>query len=149
MKSRLFLAIAFVAASALAACGGAATPAPSATTQSGSKPAGDQSTVAAFQKGTCGTCHIIPGIPNAAGVVGPSLSGIAERAASTIKDKGYTGKAQNVPDYLRESIEQPDLYLASGCPGGACLKGTMPATLAGLVSQQELASIVNYLAALR
>jgi nitrite reductase (NO-forming)/hydroxylamine reductase len=141
--SRLFLVIvALVALIALTACGSGAPP------QAASQPAVSQAAAAAFQKGTCGACHIIPGVPNAAGVVGPDLSKIGSRAASTIKDAAYTGKAQNVADYLRESIREPDLYLAAGCQGGPCVKGTMPATLAALLNDGDLAAIVDYLAAL-
>ena len=34
---------------------------------------------AAIQKGICWTCHIIPGVDNAKGTIGPSLKGIASR----------------------------------------------------------------------
>ncbi len=34
---------------------------------------GDPAVIAAFQKGACGSCHTIAGIPNAAGVIAPDL----------------------------------------------------------------------------
>jgi nitrite reductase (NO-forming)/hydroxylamine reductase len=138
------IAVALVAVFALAACGGGAAPAPAVA-----KPADTAAVAAAVQKGTCGACHIIPGIPGAVGVVGPDLSKIGVRAASTIKDPAYSGKAQSVADYLRESAKEPDIFLASGCQGGACPKGTMPATLAGLLSEGELTAVVDYLATLK
>lgn len=145
MKSRLILLVfAFVVTLALGACGGGGAPAPAAA-----KPADAAAATAAVQKGTCGACHIIPGIPGATGVVGPDLSKIGARGADTIKDPSYSGKAQSVADYLRESVKEPDIFLASGCPGGACPKGTMPATLAGLLSESELAVVVDYLATLK
>ncbi|MCU0510643.1 MAG: hypothetical protein MUC34_20195 [Anaerolineae bacterium] len=34
----------------------------------------------AFQKGGCGACHVIPGVANAAGAIGPDLSMMSETA---------------------------------------------------------------------
>jgi nitrite reductase (NO-forming)/hydroxylamine reductase len=110
-----------------------------------SKPPDAQGVASAFQKGGCGACHVVPGIPNAAGAIGPDLSKLSETAQATLQDKAYTGKAKNVADYIREAIVEPDVFVASGCPGGACQKGLMPATLAQTLSDDELAAIVNYL----
>lgn len=102
----------------------------------------------AFQKGGCGACHVIPGIPNAVGTIGPDLSRMGEVAQATLNDKAYTGKAKDVPGYIREAIVEPDIYVSSGCPGGACQKGLMPATLAQALSDAELIAMVDYLAGL-
>ena len=89
MKNRvtlllLVLTLAFV----LAGCQGAKSkPAIEATSQpaqptatpaalAAAAPSDDPSVAAAFQKGGCGACHVIPGIPNAAGTIGPDLSKI-------------------------------------------------------------------------
>jgi cytochrome c2 len=48
----------------------------------------------------CGGCHAIPGIPGAAGKVGPSLTGFAGRLY-------IGGRASNTPDNLVQWIEDP------------------------------------------
>nr|BAL57500.1 hydroxylamine reductase [uncultured Chloroflexota bacterium] len=102
--------------------------------------------IAAFQKGGCGACHVIPGVPGAVGNIGPDLSQVGERAAKTISESSYSGKAKTAAEYIRESIEQPDAYVAPQCPNGPCVKGTMPASLAKLLTPQELEAVVQYLA---
>ena len=56
--------------------------------------------VAAIQKHGCGGCHTIPGIPDATGMMGPSLAGVAERMY-------VGGKAPNQPDNLILWITDP------------------------------------------
>jgi cytochrome c len=56
--------------------------------------------VAAIQKHGCGGCHIIPGIPHATGMMGPSLAGVADRMY-------VGGKAANQPDNLILWITDP------------------------------------------
>lgn len=48
----------------------------------------------------CGSCHIIPGISGAAGLVGPPLSGIASRMY-------IAGVLQNTPQNMTRWIENP------------------------------------------
>jgi cytochrome c len=48
----------------------------------------------------CPTCHVIPGVPGAAGKVGPSLSGLAQRSY-------LAGTLQNSPDNLVLWIQHP------------------------------------------
>ncbi|MEJ5198190.1 MAG: cytochrome D1 domain-containing protein [Anaerolineae bacterium] len=168
MNSRLLLCVLAVAAVALlAGCNQpppvlvvtpiptlipvtAATPAAAGPAAARSQPvaASAPDLAAAFQKGGCGACHVIPGIPNAAGTIGPDLSRMGEVAQATLKDKAYTGKAKDVPGYIREAIVEPDAFISAGCPGGTCQKGLMPASLAKSLSDQELAAMVDYLAGL-
>ncbi len=68
---------------------------------------GDPAVIAAFQKGACGSCHTISGIPGAVGVVGPKLDDINMMAEEIIKDSAYTGHATNTEEYIRESIADP------------------------------------------
>ena len=144
MKRRVsLLVLAIALALMLAACKQATPPPPVE-----GKPLDPQAVAAAFQKGTCGACHVIPGVPNAAGAIGPDLSKMGETAQASLQNKAYTGKAKNVADYVREAIVAPDAFVASGCPGGACQKGLMPATLAKALSDQELGIVVQYLAGL-
>ena len=48
---------------------------------------GDPEVLAAFQKGACGSCHTIAGIPNAAGVIAPDLSNVNAAADEHIKSE--------------------------------------------------------------
>lgn len=82
---------------------------------------GDPQVLAAFQKGACGSCHIIPGIPNAAGVIAPDLSDVHLAALKHIDDGSYTGKAATAEEYIHESILEPNLFIAPKCPAArAC-----------------------------
>jgi copper-containing nitrite reductase len=106
---------------------------------------GDPAVIAAFQKGACGSCHNIAGIPGAVGVVGPDLSDINKMAEEHLADSAYTGTATNAEEYLHESIMDPNLFLAPKCPTGACAPNVMPATLADSLTTDEIDSIVSYL----
>ncbi len=48
----------------------------------------------------CGTCHIVPGVPGAAGVVGPPLDRLGSRAQ-------LAGRLPNTPDNLILWVRQP------------------------------------------
>jgi cytochrome c2 len=48
----------------------------------------------------CPTCHVIPGVPGAAGKVGPSLTGLAQRSY-------LAGTLQNSPGNLVLWIQHP------------------------------------------
>ncbi len=152
MKNRVFLILLVLAvAFGLAGCKRSAptpTPVPPPAASAPAGPLDAQVVAAAFQKGTCGACHVIPGVPNAVGTIGPDLSRMGEVARATLQSSAYTGKAKDVPGYIREAIVEPDAYVATGCPGGVCQKGLMPASLAGLLTEQELELVVQYLAGL-
>jgi len=116
---------------------------------------GDPAVIAAFQKGACGSCHAISGIPGAVGVVAPSLNEINVAAEEHIKDAAYTGTATNAAEYIHESILDPNLFLAPKCPTGACAPDVMPATLSQTLTTDEITlttdeinSIVTYLSGL-
>ena len=144
MKKSVFL---FTLALALTfALGGCRRSAPPAAVEAA--PPSPQAVAAAFQKGGCGACHIIPGIPTAIGTIGPDLSRTGEAAATILADKSYTGKAKTVAAFVRESILEPDVFLSTQCPGGVCQKGLMTPALAKSLSDQELNGIVQYLASL-
>ena len=106
---------------------------------------GDPMVLAAFQKGACGSCHAIKGIPNAAGVIAPDLSDVSVAAEEHFKSDGYTGKATNPDEYIRESILDPNLFVAPICPSGPCTPNVMPAVLAETLTTDEINSIVKYL----
>ena len=56
--------------------------------------------VAALEKYSCGSCHVIPGVREATGTVAPSLEGIASRPQ-------LAGNLPNTPENLRRWIQRP------------------------------------------
>jgi nitrite reductase (NO-forming) len=135
-----FLPIAILAAIFIAACGASQTASDKTYTEA--------EVQSAFEKGTCGTCHAIPGITNAAGVIAPSLASIKTAADEHIKSEAYTGKATTAEEYFRESILNPNLFVAPVCPTGECTPNVMPAALADTLSKDEVNAIVHYLGTL-
>ena len=116
-------------------------PASSTTTTSD----GDPAVLAAFQKGACGSCHTIAGIPNAVGVIAPDLSNVSAMADEHIKSDAYTGAATTAEEYIHESIIDPNLFISPTCPTGACAPNVMPATMSETLTTDEINSIVTYL----
>jgi cytochrome c len=58
----------------------------------------------------CPTCHVIPGVPGAAGKVGPSLVNLAQRSY-------LAGTLQNSPDNLAVWIQHPQrIHLGTAMP---------------------------------
>ena len=98
-------------------------------TKTSDKSYSEAEVLALFEKGACGTCHVIPGVPNAAGVIAPSLADVNVMA----------------DEYLRESILDPNLFVAPECPTGACTPNVMPATLKDTLNTDEINAIVSYL----
>lgn len=92
--------------------------------------------VAVINQGGCGNCHVIPGVPGADGEVGPDLSKLGT-VAGTRKPKA-TAK-----EYVRESILDPDAFIAPGHE-----KGVMPRKFGKTLSDDDLTRLVDYLAGL-
>ena len=141
MPKRILPLVVLLITLALAACGngGASppTPAPRGDSENG-KALFDQPTLT--NGPGCTTCHSLePGQV----IVGPSMAGIAGRAADTIQKPGYKGGAKNTADYLHEAIANPDAYAAEGLTAGV-----MPQNYAAL-SAQELDDLVAYLLTLK
>ena len=79
---------------------------------------------------SCRICHSLnPGVR----LVGPSLAGVATRAASRVP--GMSAQA-----YLRESILEPDRYVVDGYP-----KGQMVSDLGEVLSPEQVDDLVAYL----
>jgi nitrite reductase (NO-forming)/hydroxylamine reductase len=95
---------------------------------------------AAVTKGGCGACHVMPGIPNAMGVVGPDMSNIGNEAGTRVP-------GETAEQYLYESIVNPNAHTAPNCPFGPCVAGAMPANLSQLLSEDEINIIVQYMLA--
>jgi cytochrome c len=60
----------------------------------------DDRGVAAISRYGCGSCHTIPGIPGAHGLVGPSLAGLGSRMY-------IAGILPNAPDNLMRWVKDP------------------------------------------
>lgn len=121
------------------------------TQPSSGKPAGlyvPELAAQAFQKGGCVACHVIPSVPGAIGTIGPDLSEIGKIVGERITSGEYTGMAKTTEEYLLESIQSPDAFISPNCPTGPCAKGVMPASLAQALNQDEISSIVEFLASL-
>ncbi len=85
----------------------------------------------------CGSCHQI-GALGESHKVGPDLSNINEVA--TNRQAG-----QSAEEYIRQSIIDPNVYLAPECPNGPCLANIMPRDYANRLSEQQIEIIVTYL----
>jgi len=108
---------------------------------------GNEIAAQAFQKGGCGACHVIPGVPGAVGKIGPDLTNIGDMAAERIQGVDYTGSATTAGDYIHESLATPGAFVVKDCPTGPCQDGQMP-PLASFFSDNEMRAVVDYLASL-
>ncbi len=114
-----------------------ATPTPASSNGDANVVAGNGGTVDGLSiflgQGTCSICHTIDTIPQARGQIGPNLSQI-----------GLKGEA-----YVRESILDPDAFIATECPTGPCPSGTMIQTFGDLFSGEQIDALVTYLLTLQ
>ncbi|MGB5985720.1 MAG: cytochrome D1 domain-containing protein, partial [Desulfobacterales bacterium] len=101
-----------------------------------------------FLKGGCGACHTIPGVPGAAGTIGPDLTEVSVSAQGHIQAEEYRGGATTAEEFIHESISSPDAFVRQDCPGGPCQAGLMPGTFAELFTTAELEALTVYLAGL-
>jgi cytochrome c2 len=88
----------------------------------------------------CTACHSL--VPNEI-KVGPSLAGIADRAATRVP-------GMSAEQYIRESIQQPNAYLVTDSPTFVVNgKSVMPEGLGNSMSAQDLADLIAYLQTLK
>ena len=114
----------FVTAVVLAACGpGNGGPGQEVLASAGGDPAAGAVAIARYG---CGSCHVIPGVERARGLVGPPLTDFAGRTY-------IAGKAYNTPENLAAWIRLPD----------SVEPGTVMPTLG--VSEQDARDIAAYL----
>ncbi len=94
----------------------------------------------------CSVCH-----STAAGITlaGPSLAGLSDRIESLLASSAYTGTAQDVEGYLRESILQPSAHVVPGPVFSANGRSFMPDNFADLLDQDQVGDLVQYLLTLR
>ena len=94
----------------------------------------------------CQACHsTTPGM----NMAGPTLAGIATRAAEIIASDDYSGEAADVEGYLRESIVAPSAHILPGAMYSAAGMSFMPATYGDMLSEEEIEDLVAYLMSFR
>jgi nitric oxide reductase subunit C len=76
-------------------------------------------------------------------LVGPSLAGLATRAAAMVQSPDYGGQARAAPDYIRESIVSPHAYVVPGPTFGGGGRSIMPAY--DTLKPDEIDQLVAYL----
>ncbi|MER2597965.1 MAG: c-type cytochrome [Caldilineales bacterium] len=93
---------------------------------------------AVYAANGCAGCHGDPSI-GSAGVVGPTMTGIASRAGNEVS-------GTSAADYIRQSILQPNAHIVAQCPTGACANpSVMPATFSTTIPPKQLDGLVEYL----
>ncbi len=127
-----------------------ATPSPPPTTTLQPTPAGTATGTPAPIEGFtaeeiiaasgCVACHKI-GDLGQAGRVGPDLSYIGLIAGGRVA-------GMSAENYIRQSIVDPNAYLAPLCPNGACLANVMPRDYATRLTDEQISMVVSYLMAL-
>ena len=85
----------------------------------------------------CGSCHVIGSLGEAR-KVGPDLTNIGAAAGERI-----AGVA--AADYLRQSILEPNAFIAPKCPNGPCLTDVMPQYYGERLSPEQVEMIVAFL----
>ena len=90
----------------------------------------------------CFSCHSIQG---GTVLAGPSLAGLATRAAEIVSSPSYAGSARTPEDYIRESIVNPSAYVVPGATFSAGGTSFMP-PLADTMTPEEIEQLVAYLA---
>ncbi len=111
----------------------ATAPEPTATP----RPIAGIDAVAIIENAGCGSCHKIGAIGEAH-KVGPDLSYIGLTASERVPD--ISAEA-----YIRQSILEPNAYLAPECPNSACLPGIMPQNYSGRLSTDQINTLVEFL----
>ncbi len=85
-------------------------------------------------QGTCFTCHDVS-IGNT--IVGPSMKGVATRAATRIQ-------GMSAADYIHQHIVKPSVFTVPGFPAGV-----MPQNFAQVLTPQQINDLVAYLMTLK
>ncbi len=85
----------------------------------------------------CGSCHRI-GALGEGHKVGPDLSAIGHDAGARVE--GMSAQA-----YIRQSILEPNVFIAPECPNGPCLPNIMPGDYSRRLTVEQLNLVVTYL----
>jgi len=86
----------------------------------------------------CTGCHTLGTLSS--GVVGPALTHIGTEA-------GSMKPGMSAEDYIRESIVNPNAFLAPTCPSGPCPANVMPQDWGDKLSEEQLNDLVAFLLA--
>lgn len=90
----------------------------------------------------CNACHSTrPG----ADMAGPSIAGLSTRAAEIIESADYTGDADTVSGYIRESIVEPSAHVVPGSMYSANGMSFMPSSYADDLSDEQIDHLTAYL----
>ena len=94
----------------------------------------------------CNACHsVAPGV----NLAGPTLAGLATRAAQIVASPEYKGSAKDVTGYIRESISEPSKHLIPGAMYSAGGTSFMPDTYAKALTPEQVDQLVDYLSTLK
>lgn len=100
-----------------------------------------QSVIGSKSAPGCVTCH---SLESGVSLVGPSMAGIAAKAAANISEPSYSGSAGTVEEYLHESIVSPNVFVESGYPPGVMYQNYQRD-----LNGQEIADLVAFLLELK
>ncbi|MGY0559856.1 MULTISPECIES: c-type cytochrome [unclassified Luteimonas] len=94
----------------------------------------------------CTACHSLqPGVQ----LAGPSMAGMAERAAQTLASPDYSGSATDVEGYIRESIVAPSAHLVPGAMFSAEGTSFMPNTYPDTLTEEQIEQLVAFLGSMK
>lgn len=94
----------------------------------------------------CNACHSIsPG----ADMAGPTLAGIATRAAEIVNSPDYQGEATDAEGYLRESVVSPSAHIVPGPMYSAEGTSFMPTGYGDSLSDEQIDQLTAYMATLK
>ena len=88
-------------------------------------------------------------IASGVNLAGPTLAGLATRAAASITSPEYKGEAKTPADYIRESITHPSAYLVPDAMYSANNQSFMPENFATDLEARQIDSLVAYLETLK
>lgn len=126
----------------LAALQAAATPTPQAAQETPQptptpRPIDGEDAPTIIQNAGCTACHQI-GALGEAHKVGPNLSLIGIEASGRVE-------GMSAEQYIRQSIEEPNAYLAPVCPNGPCLPNIMPQNFHTRLRPAQIDTLVAFL----
>lgn len=90
----------------------------------------------------CFSCH---SLQEGVVLVGPSMAGLARRAAETAASPDYRGQARTTDEYIREAIVNPSAHIVPGPTFSAGGQSVMP-SYEKILTAEEIGHLVAYLA---
>lgn len=141
--SRSTLVLLVLVVLVLAACGGGGGQTASAGPGDATKGQAlfEQKTLGKDNLQGCATCH---SIQKDVVLTGPSLAGIADDGAATVKEADYKGTAKDAASWLKESIVSPNTDVPE-----AFQPNVMPQNFKDELTDQQVNDIVAYLMTLK